>query len=85
MSEAVVNAIIAGIGSADNATEQTIQIIENLDRAGCGPATASELLRALIDLHGDCTAQDQYMRAAEFVIAKALAAKIQSAPEEPRP
>lgn len=30
MSEAVVNAIIAGIGSADNATEQAMQIIDNL-------------------------------------------------------
>jgi hypothetical protein len=44
-----------------------------------------ELLRVLIDLHGNCVALDQYMRAAETVIAKALADGIEPAPEDPGP
>lgn len=39
-------------------------------------AAGPELLQALIDLHAHCVAEDQYMRAAEFVIRKAT---------EPRP
>lgn len=50
MSEEIVNAIIAGIGSSENATEQAIEVISNLERAGFPAlliAAAPELLDTL--------------------------------------
>jgi hypothetical protein len=35
-------------------------------------AAAPELLQVLIDLHTHCVAADEYMRAAEFMIAKVM-------------